>query len=330
MTNRTLPTRDDVLAAARRLDGHAIRTPLLRSPALDARCGRTVLLKAETLQRTGSFKFRGAFNAVSLIPEERRAAGVVAPSSGNHAQGLAEAARLHGLACTIVMPADAPAIKVARTKALGATVRPYDRASEDRLAIARSIADETGATLVPPFDHPHVIAGQGTCGLEIGADAEALGLAPDAVLVCCSGGGLAGGIGLALPGVDTFAVEPAGFDDMTRSLASGQRESNPSPTGSICDALLVATPGEITFEVARSALAGGLVVSDAEALAAVAFAFEELKLVVEPGGAVALAALLFDRVPERYRTIAVVLSGGNVDPRLFADAILAVAITKAP
>ncbi|MEM7565831.1 MAG: threonine/serine dehydratase [Pseudomonadota bacterium] len=316
-----LPTRADVVAAAERIAGEAVRTPLLRSPALDARCGRTVLLKAETLQRTGSFKFRGAYNAVLQIPEARRAAGVVAPSSGNHAQGLAEAARLLGMPCTIVMPADAPALKTARTKALGATVRPYDRIREDRLAIAKRIRDETGATLVPPFDHPHVIAGQGTAGLEMGEQAEAMGLSLDAALVCCSGGGLAGGIGLALPGVDTYTVEPAGFDDMARSLRSGRRETNASASGSICDALLVQTPGEITFPVAQSMLAGGLVVTDEQALAAMAYAFDTLKLVVEPGGAVALAAVLFDLVPKHYRTVGVVLSGGNVDPALFSRAI---------
>ncbi len=324
------PIRADVVAAAARIVGEAVRTPLLRSHTLDARCGRTVLLKAETLQRTGSFKFRGAYNAVRQIPEDRRAAGVVAPSSGNHAQGLAEAARLAGMPCTIVMPADAPALKTARTRALGATVRPYDRAREDRLAIAQGIAAETGATLVPPFDHPHVIAGQGTCGLEMGEQAAALGLTLDAALVCCSGGGLAGGIGLALPGVDTYTVEPAGFDDMSRSLGSGRRERNAAPTGSVCDALLVETPGEITFAVAQRTLAGGLVVTDEQAMEAMAFAFTELKLVVEPGGAVALAALLFDLVPERYETVGVVLSGGNVDPTFFSRVLAEHAITKAP
>ena len=319
------PTREDVLDAALRLTGQAVRTPLLNTAVLDERVGRTVLLKAECLQRTGSFKFRGAFNAVAQIPEARRGAGVVAPSSGNHAQGLAEAARLHGMACTIVMPSDAPAMKIARTEALGATVRTYDRLREDRMAIAEAIARDTGATMVPPFDHPHVIAGQGTCGLEIAEQAADLGHGVDAVLVCCSGGGLASGISLAMPDADVFAVEPVGFDDMARSLASGRRERNMEAGGSICDALLVATPGELTFSIARERFAGGLAVSDAEALDSVRFAFEELKLVVEPGGAVALAAVLANRLPERYRTVAVVLSGGNVDPALFARTI-----TKAP
>lgn len=321
-----LPSYRDVEAAADRIAPLAVRTPLLQSSVLDARVGGRVLLKAETLQRIGAFKFRGAYNAVSHVDQRRFPGGVVACSSGNHAQGVAEAARLCGLRAAIVMPADAPRIKVEGTRALGAEVVRYDRDTEDRQAIADRLADERGAALVLPFDDPLIIAGQGTAGLELMQQAEAIGAPPDLVLVPCSGGGLVTGIALAVkharPDAEVYAVEPAGFDDFGRSLAAGSRQRNSRTSGSICDALLSTEPGVLTFALARERLAGGLAVSDAEVRAAMRYAFGVLKLVVEPGGAVALAALLSGKIEARGRTVAVVLSGGNVDPELYASAIV--------
>jgi len=320
-----LPNYDDVLAAAERLGPLAVRTPLIEHPALNERTGGRVLLKPEIMQRVGSFKFRGAYNAVCQLDRERFPGGVVACSSGNHAQGVAAAATICGLKSLIVMPQDAPQLKMARTRRYGAEVVTYDREREDRDAIARALCTERKAAFIPPFDHIDVIAGQGTVGLEIIQQAEALNARPDAVLAPCSGGGLITGIALAVktlsPTTDVYSAEPAGFDDLARSLESGRRERNAQLSGSICDALLVATPGEITFEIARQTLAGGVAVSDEEVRSAMRFAFEELKLVVEPGGAVALAAVLSGKVPTRGRTIACVLSGGNVDPALFAQII---------
>ncbi|MDK9697227.1 MAG: threonine/serine dehydratase, partial [Siculibacillus sp.] len=271
-----LPTHDDVVAAAERLKGVAVRTPLLASPVLDAMTGARVFLKPECLQRTGSFKFRGAWNAISQIPPADRPKGVVACSSGNHAQGVAEAARLLGVAATILMPADAPALKIARTKRSGAAVVTYDRAREDREALTVKLAAESGGDLVHPFDDARVIAGQGTIGLEIVEDLAALGLVPDLVLAPASGGGLASGIALGLergaPAARVVMVEPAGFDDQARSLAEGRRVANPVTSGSICDALLSPTPGEITFAVNRARGSIAVAVSDEEAMAAMAFA----------------------------------------------------------
>jgi len=320
-----LPTFDDVIAASRRLASLAVRTPLIENPALNDRAGGRVLLKAESLQRVGAFKFRGAYNAVSQVDRARFPGGVVACSSGNHAQGVAEAARLCGLKSAIVMPSDAPALKVSRTRAFGGEVIFYDRVAEDRDAIAAHLCRERGAALIHPFDDPDVIAGQGTVGLEMMSDAQARGVEIDAVLAPCSGGGLITGIATAVkharPATSVYAVEPAGFDDFARSLASGKHERNARMSGSICDALLVPTPGVITFELARSLLAGAFAVTDEEARAAVRFAFEELKLVVEPGGAVALAAVLAGKLPTAGRTTAVVLSGGNVDAALYTEII---------
>ena len=319
----TLPSFDDVLAAAGRLAHVAVRTPLLEVPELSAAAGGRVLVKPECLQRMGAFKFRGAYNAVSQIDGSVSPGGVTACSSGNHAQGMAEAARLCGLPAAIVMPADAPRLQLARTRGAGAEVVTYDRVTENREEIADRLARERGAAFVPPYDHPHIIAGQGTVGLEIAEQAQAMGAEVDAVLVPCGGGGLVAGVGLAVrheqPGAEVYAVEPAGFDDHARSLASGRRERNAALAGSICDALLAPTPGELTFALNREQLAGALTVTDAEAKAAVRFAFEVLKLVVEPGGAVALAALLAGRLPAAGRTVAIVLSGGNVDPDLYAE-----------
>jgi threonine dehydratase len=316
-----LPTAADVDVAADRLRGIALRTPLLTSPILDALTGARVFLKAETLQRTGSFKFRGAYNKLASIPEAMRAGGVVAFSSGNHAQGVAAAARLLGMRAVIVMPSDAPRPKRERTISLGAEVVLYDRARDDREAIARDIAGQRGAVLVPPYDDPLVIAGQGTAGREIVEDLAALGLAPDVVVVTASGGGLTAGIALAVkarvPRARVYTAEPQDFDDHARSFKSGRRETNPSLTGTICDALMARTPGAMTFAINSKLVGEGVSASDEEVTAAVAFAFHELKLVVEPGGAVALAAIMAGKVAVKGRIAVAVLSGGNVDPELF-------------
>jgi threonine dehydratase len=313
-----VPTFDEVKAAAQRLVGKAVTTPLLSSQALDERAGGRILLKAETLQRTGSFKFRGAFNALASLDEATRANGVVACSSGNHAQGIAAAAAIFGVPATIVMPTDAPEIKVERTRAYGAHIVHYDRATGDRDLIARQIVERTGGVFVAPYDDPRVICGQGTTCIELIEQAAELGAEPEVVLVPCSGGGLTAGIALALealaPAARVMTVEPAGFDDHARSFASGRREENAQRAGSVCDALLAQRPGELTFAVNKGRVIGGLTVSEAEVLAAVAYAYRELKLVVEPSGAVALAAVLSGRIVAHRKTIAVVLSGGNADP----------------
>jgi threonine dehydratase len=327
MTPRSLPTSADVDQAAQRLAGIALRTPLISSPVLDALTGGRIFLKAETLQRTGSFKFRGAYNKLSSIPHDRRAGGVVAFSSGNHAQGVAAAAGLLGMPAVIVMPHDAPRPKRERTAALGAEVVLYDREREDREAIARAIAERRSATLVPPYDDLLVIAGQGTAGREIVEDLAESGLAPNVVVVSASGGGLTAGIALAvksrLPEARVYTAEPQDFDDHARSFRSGRRETNPALTGTICDALMARMPGELTFAINQLLVEEGLSASDQEVAAAVAFAFRELKLVVEPGGAVALAALLAGKVDVRNKIAVAVLSGGNVDPELFHRLIAA-------
>lgn len=317
------PVFEDVEDAARRLEGHAVVTPLLRCDVLDEAGGGRVFVKAECLQRTGSFKFRGAWNRLSRLDAEQKKRGVVAFSSGNHAQGVAAVAKLLGMPAVIVMPADAPAVKAEGVRALGARIVPFDRETEDRNAIAARLAAETGAVVVPAFDDPFVIAGQGTTGLEIVA--QAAGVSLDAVLCPAGGGGLVAGVGLAMkrlsPETRIWAVEPAGFDDHRRSLAAGRIVCNERLTGSICDALLAPAPGEITFALNRMQLSGAVTVSDDEALAAMAFAFRHLKIVLEPGGAVALAAVLNRRVETQGRAVCVVVSGGNVDPALFARAL---------
>jgi threonine dehydratase len=323
---RPMPTYADVVAARARIGALACRTPLIEHPALNAIAGGRVLLKAENLQRVGAFKFRGAYNKIAQVDAAAYPGGVVACSSGNHAQGVAAAATLRGLKSTIVMPSDAPRLKIERTKAFGGEVVPYDRTTEDRDAIARELCETRGAAYVHPFDDPDVIAGQGTVGIEMMEQAAALGLKPDIVLVGASGGGLIGGVSLAVkeasPATRIWSVEPAGFDDLARSLARGEREKNDRLSGSICDALMAAMPGEITFEMARRSLVGGLAVTDEEAKAAVRFAFRELKLVVEPGGAVSLAAILARKMDFAGRTVMAVLSGGNIDPALFSEIIL--------
>jgi len=320
-----LPGIAEVEAAAARLAGIVRRTPLLAGTPLDEAIGGRLLFKAECLQRTGSFKLRGAYNRLVQLDDERRRAGVVAFSSGNHAQGVAAAARTLGIRATIVMPSDAPAIKLANTRALGAEVVLYDRFSEDREQIARRLVAERGATLVPAYDDPDVVAGQGTAGLELMQQAAALGLMPDQVLVPTSGGGLTAGTAIAVrtlaPRAVVYGVEPEAFDDTRRSLAAGTLLKNPPEARSICDALQSSPPGALTFAINRELLAGVLVVSDAEVETAMARSFRDLKLVVEPGGAVALAAALAGRVPLAGRTTAILLSGGNVDARTFAAAL---------
>ena len=304
---------------------YAVRTPLLSSPALDERIGAKVFLKPEMLQRTGSFKFRGAFNKLSSIPEAARGGGVVAFSSGNHAQGVAAAAQILGMQATIVMPSDAPRSKRERTKGYGAEVVLYDRDREDREAIAGGIAAKRGATLVRPYDDPMVIAGQGTVGREIAEDMAALGLTPDIVVAPVSGGGLVAGVATAVkaryPQTAVMSAEPEDFDDHARSLRAGKREPHRAEGRTICDALMASIPGEITFAINQRLLAQGVTASDAEVGLAVAFVFRELKLVVEPGGAVGLAALLAGRIDARGKTVVIVLSGGNVDADMFAKLI---------
>lgn len=325
MTALVLPTIDDIEAAARVLAPVAVRTPLVTSPALDALVGGRVFLKPEVLQRTGSFKFRGAFNKLSSIPDHARKAGVVAFSSGNHAQGVAAAAQLLSMPAAIVMPSDAPVSKIERTKGYGAEVIPYDRDKEDRDQIARDLASKRGATVVPPYDDPWVIAGQGTVGREIAEDFTALGIVPDIVSAPASGGGLMAGIALAtkakFPDIVPITVEPYGFDDHARSFSAGKREPHRAVGRTICDALMASIPGEITFAINQKLGARGVTVTDDDVAKAVGFAFRELKLVVEPGGAVALAALLAGRIDAKNKTVAIVLSGGNVDADLYARLI---------
>ena len=320
-----LPEAGDIDVAAARFSGLAVMTPLLESPALNKRLGGRLLVKAECLQRTGSFKFRGAYNALAQLDPAARGRGVVAYSSGNHAQGVAAAAQLLAMPATIVMPSDAPKIKVANTRSYGAEIVFYDRYREEREAIAARIAVERGAELLPPYDDARIIAGQGTVGLELADQARALGARLDAVVAPCSGGGLVSGIALALsrasPGTEIYAAEPDGFDDLRRSLAAGERVSNDPASRTLCDALMAATPGILTFALARRLLAGSLAVGDGEVERAMAVAFAELKLVAEPSGAAALAAVLAGRVGAAGRTVAVVLSGGNVDRETFAAAL---------
>jgi threonine dehydratase len=322
-----LPGLTEIHAAAEKLAAVAVQTPLLQAPALDRRTGGHVLIKAEMLQRTGSFKFRGAYNKISRIAPALRHKGVVAFSSGNHAQGVAAAAQLLNTPATIVMPADAPAIKIENTRGYGASVVLYDRDTGDREAIAAEIVARTGATLVRPYDDPDIIAGQGTIGLELVRQAEALGCRLDLVLTPCSGGGLMAGCATAVkalsPRTRLMTVEPQDFDDMARSLASGHRQTNKPGRRSICDALMSPTPGILTFRINQRLTEAGLAVSDAEVQQAMAFAFRELKLVVEPGGAVPLAAVLSGKVEAAGQTIALVLSGGNVDAATLTAALAA-------
>lgn len=316
---------DLIRGAAARIAGHARRTPLLSSPFLDKIAGRRVLVKPECLQHTGSFKFRGGWAAVSALPEDALKAGVMAFSSGNHAQGIALAAREHGTSAVILMPEDAPTLKINNTKALGAEVILYNRHTTSREDLGAEISERRGLTLIKPFDNAQVIAGQGTIGLEIAEDAKALGVTKADVTICCGGGGLTSGIALALasdaPDMVARPVEPAGFDDVTRSLISGQIEKNATQSGSICDAILTQAPGDITFPIMKDLCGPGIAVSEDEVLDTMGHAFERLKLVVEPGGAVGLAAALFHADALNHDTVIAVISGGNVDAPMFARAL---------
>lgn len=312
----------DIQAAAARLKGLAVETPLIESPALNERLGGRVFLKPETLQRAGAFKFRGAYNRLSQLSAEEKARGVVAFSSGNHAQGVALAAQLLGVPALIVMPADAPGVKVEATKGFGAEIRFYDRFTEDRVAIAEEISAARGCVVVPSYDDPHIIAGQGTLGLELVEQAQALGDRLDIVISPIGGGGLIAGTSTAVkalsPATEVWGAEPAGFDDTRRSLESGNRERVSADARSICDALLADTPGALTFPINQRTLTGVAAVTDAEVAEAMRYAFSVLKLVVEPGGCVALTAALTGKIDLKGKTAAIVLSGGNVDPGVFA------------
>lgn len=321
----TPPTLADVLAARRRIAPFVVETPLLRADALDAATGARVWVKAESLQRFGAFKARGAANAIALLSPEERAKGIVAFSSGNHAAAVAGQAKAMGVQAIIVMPADAPAAKIANTKALGAEVVLYDRVREDREAIARGIAAEARRTVVPPFDHPHVIAGQGTAGLEIAEQLGRQGLKADIALVCASGGGLVAGVAIALqaavPETKIYAIEPAGHDDFARSLAAGERVANAPGIRSMCDALMAEKVGVLPFAVAQERAIRALAVTDDEVRRAMRFAFRHLRLVLEPGGAAALAALLAGKADLKGQVVVVMASGGNVDEALFAEVL---------
>ena len=316
-------TIDDIRAAAARLEPIIVRTPLISSPALDELAGGRVLLKAENLQRAGSFKIRGAYNLLSQLTPAQAAKGAVAFSSGNHAQAVAAAGTMLGIDTTIVMPEDTPRIKIENTRRLGGKTVLYDRYTENREEIAGRIAEEQGAVLVPPYNHEQIVAGQGTVGLEIMAQCEEQGAVPDQVLVNCSGGGLTAGVAVAVKAlrdaVDIFPVEPEDFDDTRRSIESGHIELNDPDARTICDALMSAPPGEITFEINRKLATRVLTVSDDDVRNAIRYSFMQLKLVVEPGGAAALAALLAGKLDTKDRTSVVVLSGGNIDAGLFAE-----------
>jgi threonine dehydratase len=322
----TMPAIDDVRAAARRIEGLARRTPLLESPALNEKFAARLLFKPEILQRTGSFKFRGAYNKIASLTEEERTRGVVAFSSGNHAQGVAAAAELFGIPAVIVMPADAPAIKADNVRAMGAEIVPYDRYRDDREIVARPYV-EKGMALVKPFPDTQIVACQGPLGLTNAEDAAAMGARLDAVVTPCGGGGLMAGIATAVkalsPETEIWGAEPENFDDTRRSLAAGSRmKADPAGT-SICDALMSPMPGELTFAINRKLVAGVVGVPDTSAAAAMRDAATHLKLIVEPGGAVGFAALSSGEIKLSGRTIAIVLSGGNVDLELFARLIAA-------
>jgi len=313
----------DIQDAAERLSSIIVRTPLISSPVLDELTGGRVLLKAENLQRTGSFKIRGAYNLLSQLTPGQAEKGVVAFSSGNHAQAVAAAGTMLGIDTTIVMPEDSPKIKIENTRKLGGTTVLYDRYTEDREEIAKAIVEERGCALVPPYNHEHIVAGQGTAGLEIFEQCQETGVSPDQVLVSCSGGGLTAGCAIAIkslsPDTRLYAVEPEDFDDTRRSLQSGELETNDPEARTICDSLMSSPPGEITFEINRQLLTGALTVSDEEVREAIRFAFRNLKLVVEPGGAASLAAILAGKIETRGKVTVAILSGGNTDAETFAS-----------
>lgn len=315
-------TLDDIRAASRRLDGVAVRTPILFNRELNERLGASIFIKPENLQHIGAFKFRGAYNALSQFTEEQKHLGVVAFSSGNHAQGIAYSARLLNMPATIVMPSDAPKIKIDGTAKLGAEIRFYDRAMESREEIAAAIAADTGKTLIPAFEHPDVMAGQGTCGLEAVEQLQQLGEVPEILISPCGGGGLLAGVSTAftqlVPTVKVYGVEPAAYDDHKRSKQAGERRPAEPESSSFCDALLAPIPGELTWSVNSQTVTDFVTVSDEEVAHAISFAFRHLKLVVEPGGAVALAAILQNRLVLKDKVVCIILSGGNIDQTLFS------------
>jgi threonine dehydratase len=320
----SLPGFEDVLAAAGRVRGYVRETPVLTHDAIDAAAGARIFVKAECLQVTGSFKMRGATNRLAQLTAEQRKAGVVAFSSGNHAQGVARAARLMGMPAVIVMPADAPKVKVAGVKADGGEVVLFDRDTESREVISNRLAAERGAVVVPSYDDPHIIAGQGTAGLEFAQQMEAAGETLDALICCTGGGGLISGIALAFerlsPGTQIWTAEPEAHDDWARSLEAGTILANAPGTRSICDAILTPQPGQLTFAIGKRLFAGGLRVSDEDVRGAVRLAFDRLRIVAEPGGAAALAAAV-SRLPEalKGKRVGVLVTGGNVDPADFAS-----------
>ena len=319
----TSPDYSNIQAAADRIAPFARVTPLLSSPHLDALVGGQIFVKSEPLQVTGSFKFRGACNAVQMLGDDVKT--VVAWSSGNHAQAVAMAAKMRGLKAIIVMPEDAPAIKKKNTKALGAEVVTYDRYNESREDIGKAIAEKEGAAIIPPYDFEPVIAGQGTIGKEIAEQSKAISITPDQVICCTGGGGLLAGLSLGLhhhwPDLSIYGAEPEGFDDFSRSLAAGERMGNAPDARSLCDAIVTNMPGEKTFPINQAHVTSGLVVSDDDALYAMAMAWAHLKIVVEPGGAVALAAALTGKIETASKTTVVVASGGNVDQPIFEQAL---------
>jgi threonine dehydratase len=316
---------DMIHAAAERIQGHGRKTPMLSSPFLDEIAGRKLLVKAECLQHTGSFKFRGAWSAISALGEAERKRGVIAFSSGNHGQGIPFAAAHFGAPAVVVMPKDAPSLKIENTRALGAEVILYDRETEDRDEIGARLAKERGLTLIKPFDNAEVIAGQGTTGLEIAEQAQEFGVTSGDVLVCCGGGGLTSGIALALeahaPDMRARPVEPEGYDDVSRSLAAGTIQRNSRQSGGICDAIITPQPGELTFPIMQRLCGSGIVVTEDEALKAMALIFQRLKVVAEPGGAVAVAAALFHADEIEGDAVVAVISGGNVDAAMFTRAL---------
>jgi threonine dehydratase len=320
-----LPTVEDVRRAASCLEGKAYKTPLLESPLLNEKLGCRLLVKPETLQRTGSFKFRGAYNKIFHIPVDQRKNGIVAFSSGNHAQGVAAAAKIFGIETQIIMPKDAPAIKVANTRSYGAQVLFYDRFKEDRSIIGEKLVKENGATLVHPYDDSMIVAGQGTVGLEVARQAQAMDANLNAFLAPCGGGGLISGCALALetesPETEIYSAEPVGFEDTALSVAAGERLVGKRDRKSICDALLSPKPGKITYEINARLLKSGLTINDETVIKAMKVAFNYFKLVVEPGGAAALAAVLSEEYKANGKTVAVVLSGGNVDAKVYRKAL---------
>lgn len=320
-----LPQFSDVQDAARQIAGEAVRTPLLENDLLNERLGGRILIKPECLQRTGSFKFRGAYNRLSRIAPDAREKGVVAFSSGNHAQGVALAAKLLGIPATIVMPSDAPKIKSEGVRRLGGEVVEFDRETDDREAVSAEIVERTGATLVPSYDDPYIITGQGTAGLEVAQDLEAAGVVPDQFVCCAGGGGLIAGCGLAIrhffADCDILAAEPEGFDDHRRSLVAGERVANIRKSGSLQDAIITPMPGRLTFQLNQQQLAGAVTATDDDTLDALAFIWKHLKLVAEPGGATAFASLLNGQVDTRNKTTVVLITGGNVDPAVFKQAL---------